>query len=42
MTGVPVSSPDGKRQRMKLRTPYTCPLEMTHDIICGKWKPIIL
>ncbi len=27
---------------MKLRTQYTCPLEMTHDIIRGKWKPIIL
>lgn len=27
---------------MKLRDEYTCPLEMTHDIIRGKWKPIIL
>lgn len=27
---------------MKLRAEYTCPLEMTHDIIRGKWKPIIL
>ncbi|MFD1176698.1 winged helix-turn-helix transcriptional regulator [Paenibacillus puldeungensis] len=27
---------------MKLRENYTCPLEMTHDIIRGKWKPIIL
>ncbi len=27
---------------MKLRNQYTCPLEMTHDIIRGKWKPIIL
>lgn len=27
---------------MKLRNEYTCPLEMTHDIIRGKWKPIIL
>lgn len=27
---------------MKLRAQYTCPLEMTHDIIRGKWKPIIL
>ncbi|MDO5601970.1 MAG: helix-turn-helix domain-containing protein, partial [Oscillospiraceae bacterium] len=27
---------------MKIRTEYTCPLEMTHDIIKGKWKPIIL
>jgi DNA-binding HxlR family transcriptional regulator len=27
---------------MKLRSEYTCPLEMTHDIIRGKWKPVIL
>lgn len=27
---------------MKLRNEYTCPLEMTHDIIRGKWKPIII
>lgn len=27
---------------MKLREEYTCPLEMTHDITKGKWKPIIL
>lgn len=27
---------------MKLRNQYTCPLEMTHDIIRGKWKPIII
>ena len=27
---------------MKLRSQYTCPLELTHDIIKGKWKPIIL
>lgn len=27
---------------MKLRNSYTCPLEITHDIIKGKWKPIIL
>lgn len=27
---------------MKTRTAYTCPLEMTHDIIKGKWKPIII
>lgn len=27
---------------MKLRTEYTCPLEITHDIIKGKWKPIII
>lgn len=27
---------------MKQREEYTCPLELTHDIIRGKWKPIIL
>lgn len=27
---------------MKMRSEYTCPLEMTHDVIKGKWKPIIL
>lgn len=27
---------------MKLRSEYTCPLEMTHDMIKGKWKPIII
>lgn len=27
---------------MKLRGQYTCPLEMTHDIIKGKWKPLII
>lgn len=27
---------------MKLKQEYTCPLELTHDIIRGKWKPIIL
>lgn len=27
---------------MKMRNEYTCPLEMTHDIMKGKWKPIIL
>ncbi len=27
---------------MKLRDTYTCPLELTHDITKGKWKPIIL
>lgn len=25
-----------------MRSAYTCPLEMTHDIIKGKWKPIII
>lgn len=27
---------------MKPRSTYTCPLELTHDIIKGKWKPMIL
>ncbi|MGO0883809.1 winged helix-turn-helix transcriptional regulator [Clostridioides difficile] len=27
---------------MKLREEYTCPLELTHDMIKGKWKSIIL
>ena len=27
---------------MKKRNEYTCPLELTHDIVKGKWKPIIL
>jgi Predicted transcriptional regulators len=27
---------------MKIRNEYTCPLELTHDMIKGKWKPIIL
>lgn len=27
---------------MKIRESYTCPLELTHDLIRGKWKPIIL
>lgn len=27
---------------MKLREQYTCPLELTHDMIRGKWKTIIL
>lgn len=27
---------------MKIRDNYTCPLELTHDMIKGKWKTIIL
>ena len=27
---------------MKIREQYTCPLELTHDMIKGKWKTIIL
>lgn len=27
---------------MKIREDYTCPLEIVHDIVKGKWKTIIL
>lgn len=27
---------------MEIRQKYTCPLELTHDMIKGKWKPIII
>ncbi|NLK23424.1 MAG: helix-turn-helix transcriptional regulator [Clostridiales bacterium] len=27
---------------MKIRKEYTCPLEIAHDILKGKWKTIIL
>jgi len=27
---------------MKVRKGYTCPLEIVHDIVKGKWKTIIL
>lgn len=27
---------------MKIRDDYTCPLEIAHDIIKGKWKTIIM
>lgn len=27
---------------MKLRNVYTCPLELSHDMMKGKWKPIIV
>lgn len=27
---------------MKIRNEFTCPLEFVHDIIKGKWKPIII
>lgn len=27
---------------MKIRENYTCPLELTHDMLKGKWKTIIL
>jgi DNA-binding HxlR family transcriptional regulator len=30
------------RNFMKMRTEYTCPLELVHDMIKGKWKSIIL
>ena len=28
--------------KLIIRTEYTCPLELVHDMIKGKWKPIIL
>lgn len=27
---------------MKIREKYTCPLELVHDMVKGKWKPIII
>lgn len=27
---------------MKMRTEFTCPVELVHDMIKGKWKSIIL
>lgn len=27
---------------MKIREEYTCPLEIVHDILKGKWKTVIL
>jgi len=27
---------------VKIRKEYTCPLEITHDILKGKWKTVIL
>ena len=27
---------------MKIRKDITCPLELTHDVVKGKWKPIII
>lgn len=27
---------------MKIRKEFTCPLEVTHDILKGKWKMVIL
>lgn len=27
---------------MKLREEYTCPLELVHDILKGKWKTVII
>ncbi|WP_294377355.1 helix-turn-helix domain-containing protein [uncultured Clostridium sp.] len=27
---------------MKIRKDYTCPVEIIHDIVKGKWKPIII
>ena len=27
---------------MKIRTKYTCPLEIVHDILKGKWKTLLI
>jgi DNA-binding HxlR family transcriptional regulator len=27
---------------MKIRTEYTCPLEIVHDILKGKWKTLLI
>lgn len=27
---------------MKIRKEFTCPLELVHDMVKGKWKPIII
>ena len=27
---------------MKIRTEYTCPLEIVHDIVKGKWKTLLV
>jgi DNA-binding HxlR family transcriptional regulator len=32
----------GSVPNLKIRNEYTCPLEMTHDVTKGKWKPILL
>lgn len=32
----------GRDKDMKIRGEFTCPLELVHDMIKGKWKPIIL
>lgn len=32
----------GNDKDMKIREEFTCPLELVHDMIKGKWKPIIL
>lgn len=39
---VPQAKRRGMERIMKIREQYTCPLELTHDMIKGKWKPIIL
>lgn len=33
---------EGRRIYLKIREKYTCPLELSLDMIAGKWKPIIL
>ena len=31
-----------RKSDLKIREEFTCPLELIHDMIKGKWKPIIL
>lgn len=33
---------EGSDSDMKMREEFTCPLELVHDRVKGKWKPIIL
>ena len=33
---------EGSDSDMKMREEFTCPLELVHDMVKGKWKPIIL
>ncbi len=32
----------GWREEMKIRDNYTCPLEIVHDFVKGKWKTILI
>ena len=37
-----ILKPDSQKSNMKIRKDITCPLELTHDVIRGKWKPLII